>query len=129
MRPAARAISATPSSRRPVACAIVRTSASDSPIVCGSSAITRGRDRQLGRERRDLVVGDRADRAQRLGHDQVGLELAQQVGVELVDRLAGGGALAHGGVDLAPRAGPRGSTSRVDVRERRAPRAGSRTRA
>ena len=42
-----------------------------------------------------------------------GCERAQELGVELVDRVAGGGALAHRRVDLARRSRPAGSTSRV----------------
>ena len=53
------------------------------------------------RDRDDVVVGDRADRAQRLRDDQVGLQLAQPRLVERVDRLALLGQLAHGAVDLA----------------------------
>ena len=51
----------------------------------------------------DLLVGDRADRAQLLGDDQVGLQLGELLLVEEVDRLALLGALAHGRVDLARR--------------------------
>ena len=51
-------------------------------------------------DRAHVVGRHRAHRAQRLGDDQVGLELAQQRAVELVDRLPGQRALAHGGVDL-----------------------------
>ena len=53
--------------------------------------------------RDDVVVGDRADRAQRLRDDQVGLQLAQPLLVERVDRLALLGELAHRAVDLARR--------------------------
>ena len=51
----------------------------------------------------DFVVGDRADRAQLLGDDQVGLQLAQELGIELVDGALAGDRGAHGGVDLARR--------------------------
>jgi hypothetical protein len=62
-----------------------------------------------------VVDADRADRAQLLGDDEVGLEVAQAVGVELVDRLAALGALADGRVDLAGREA-RGETVARDVR-------------
>jgi hypothetical protein len=52
------------------------------------------------RDRDHVVVGDGAHGAQPLGDDQVGLELDQATRVELVDRLAALGPLAHGGVDL-----------------------------
>ena len=107
----------SPSSRRPVACAIVRTSASASPSVWGSSAITRGRDGSSAAIAGDLVVGDRADRAERLRDDQVGLERGERCGVQLVDRLAARRALAHRGVDRARRRGRRGSASRVSARQ------------
>ena len=62
-------------------------------------------DHRLGvdllRDRAHVVIGDRAHRAQRLGDDQVGLELVQRVGVELVDRLARHRALLDGRVDLS----------------------------
>ena len=54
----------------------------------------------LGRDRAHVVDGDRADAAQRLGDDQVGLEVAQADAVELVDRAALLGQLAHRAVDL-----------------------------
>ncbi len=54
-------------------------------------------------DRADVVVGDGADRAQRLGHDQVGRERLQHALVELVDRAALLGQLAHGAVDLVRR--------------------------
>ena len=63
-------------------------------------------------DRADVVVGDRAHRAQRLGDDQVGSQVVEGLDVELVDRLAGERALLDGGVDLRPssarRAGHRG---------------------
>ena len=55
----------------------------------------------------DVLDAHGADRAQRLGDDQVGLELAQPLLVEGIDRLAALGALRDGGVDL-PRRQPRG---------------------
>ena len=51
----------------------------------------------------DVVVGDRADRAQRLRDDQVGLQRAQPLLVERVDRLALLGQLAHRAIDLGGR--------------------------
>ena len=51
-------------------------------------------------DRLDVLVGDRADRAQRLRDDQVGLQVAQRRLVELVDRAALLGELAHRAVDL-----------------------------
>ena len=92
--------SSTAASLRSVAWASVRASPSTSPTVCGSSEITCGLARDLLGDRAHVVVGDRADRAQCLGDDQVGLELVQRVGVELVDRLAGERALLDGRVDL-----------------------------
>ena len=64
--------------RAPVACAIVRTSPIVSPNVLGSSETTFGQVGISSASSRDLVVGDRAHRAQRLGDDQVGLEVAQR---------------------------------------------------
>ena len=54
-------------------------------------------------ERLHVVVGDGAHRAQRLGDDEVRGERAHAVLVELVDRAALLGELAHGAVDLAGR--------------------------
>jgi hypothetical protein len=59
----------------------------------------RGRG-QLGGDPAHVSRGHRAHRAQILRHDQVGLELGQQVLVQHVDRLAALRALAHRGVDL-----------------------------
>ena len=80
-----------------------RTSPSVSPSVFGSSAITRGRDGQPAGQLGDLLVGDRAHRAQRLRDDQLGLERGERLAVELVDRLALQRALAHRRVDLRRR--------------------------
>jgi hypothetical protein len=55
----------------------------------------------LLRDRPHVVGRDRAHAAQRLCDDQVGGEIAQQLVVELVDRLALERSLADGGVDLA----------------------------
>ncbi len=52
------------------------------------------------RDRTHVLVGHGTHRAQRLGDDEVGLELGQQVLVEAVDGLAGLGELAHPRVDL-----------------------------
>ena len=58
-------------------------------------------------DRAHVVVRDRADGAQRLGDDQVGLQAPQGGLVELVDRAALLGQRAHGAVDLVRRqAGP-----------------------
>ena len=68
--------------------------------------IQRDHARRLGqrdRQRLDLVVRHGADVAQRLRDDEVGLELADELLVELVDRLAGAGALTDGRVDLGGR--------------------------
>ncbi len=54
-------------------------------------------------DRADVVVGDRAHRAQRLGDDQVGLELREAVLVQLVDGAALLRQLAHRAVDLRGR--------------------------
>ena len=55
----------------------------------------------------DVVVGHRADGAQGLRDDQIRLQRAQRILVELVDRAAGGGELPHRAVDLVRRqAGP-----------------------
>ena len=93
--------SAAPSSS--VASASRRTSLSTSPSVIGSSEITCGLRRDLLRDRAHVVERDRADLAQRLGDDQVRLELVQLLRVELVEVLAALRALAHGGVDLLRR--------------------------
>ena len=90
----------------PVACAIVRTShhrLAERPRVERDDL--RARPAAASAIACDLVVADGADRAQLLRDDQVGLELAQQLLVEAVDRVAALGALAHGGVDLAPSSG------------------------
>jgi hypothetical protein len=55
--------------------------------------------RQPLRDRAHVVEGDGADLAHRLGDDQVHLELLERRLVELVERLAAPGALAHRGVD------------------------------
>ncbi len=94
-----RAIRSSAAASAPVAWATVRTSTIVSPNVRGSSAMTCGQTGSLLRDRLDLVVADRADRAQLLRDDQVGLELAQQLLVEAVDRVAALGALADGRVD------------------------------
>ena len=58
-------------------------------------------------DRAHVVVGDRADGAQRLRDDQIGLKVPQGGLVELVDRAALLGQRAHGAVDLVRRqAGP-----------------------
>ena len=87
----------------PVAQASRTRSPSTSSRVSGSSEITSGAARQPRGDRAHVVVGDGADRAQRLGHDQVGLELRQRLLVEPVERLAAAGDLAHAGVDLGGR--------------------------
>ncbi len=56
-----------------------------------------------------VVERHRADLADRLRHDQVHAELLERALVELVEGLAAPGALAHRGVDLGGRAGPRES--------------------
>ena len=56
--------------------------------------------RDLLRDRAHVVERHGADLAERLGHDQVRLELAQLLRVELVQVLAALRPLAHGGVDL-----------------------------
>ncbi len=70
----------------------------------------RGVERDHLRERReagghgyDVVVGDRADLADRLGDDQVDVELAQRGLVELVQVAPLAGQASHLGVDLARR--------------------------
>ena len=47
-----------------------------------------------------VVDGDRADRTQRLGHDEVGAELVQKVRIQLVERLPAVRVLPDGRVDL-----------------------------
>jgi hypothetical protein len=78
-------------------------------------------DVRVGRDRAGhlahVVVADRAHRAQLLGDDEVGLEVVQEIGVELVDRLAALGVLADGGVDLGRRQVRRQPVAR-DVRQR-----------
>ena len=59
--------------------------------------------RDLLRDRAHVVDRDGAHLAERLGHDQVRLELAQPLRVQLVEVLAALRALAHGGVDLRRR--------------------------
>ena len=71
---------------------------------------------QLRGELGDVLVGDGADRTERLRDDQIRLQRPQGVLVELVDRLAPLGARAHRRIDLGggilwPT--PIGSTSRV----------------
>ena len=67
----------------------------------GPARCTRGRPGSAGASGPDVVGGDGADVAQRLRDDQVGLELADELRVERVDRRAVLRALAHGAVDLA----------------------------
>ena len=78
-------------------------SASTSSRVSGSSESTSGSPGRRARDRAHVVVGDGAHGAEGLGHDQVRLEPFELFRVEPVDRLALGGELAHGGVDLAGR--------------------------
>ena len=52
------------------------------------------------RDRPYVVVADRAHRAERLGHDEVGLEVGKQVLVERVDRLTAVHSLTHRFIDL-----------------------------
>ena len=100
---------ARPPRAPPAASARRGTSASTSPIVDGSSEITsRPRGQPAGRGDH-VVEGDRAHLAHGLGHDQVGLELAQRGLVELVERLARPGPLAHGARRSPAPRGPRGS--------------------
>ena len=95
-----RAMRSSAASRESVSWAIVRTSPKDSPerVRVEGDDLRAAGDR-LG-DRAHVVDAHGAHRAQRLGDDEVGLEVAQALGVELVDRLAALGALAHGGVDL-----------------------------
>ena len=65
-----------------------------------------GPARQAGRDLDHVLVGDRADRADRLGDDQVRLQLGEQLLVELVERPPLGHRRLHRGVDLAPRSSP-----------------------
>ena len=83
--------------------------------MCGSRATTRGRLGMVAGHRAHVVDADGAHRAQRLSDDQVGLEVLQALGVELVDGLAALGVLAHGRVDLG-RAQPAGQAVARDVR-------------
>ena len=78
-------------------------------IACAGKHLSEGRgvERQDLRHRvelfgdgADVVRRHRADLAERLGHDQVGLDLVEDRVVELVDRLAAARALAHLAVDL-----------------------------
>ena len=100
IRSAASRIKSTAASLVSVACAIVRASPRTSPTVCGSSAITIGWLSSLLGDLPDVVNGDGAHLAERLGDDQVGLQLVQKLRVELVDRLARERALLDRGVDL-----------------------------
>ena len=105
----------------------MRTSPSVSPSVFGSSATTCGGPGQRAGEVGDLLVGDRADRAQRLRDDQVGLQARERVAVELVDRFALERALAHGRVDLGC-VEARGEPVAGELGESSARPAGGRTR-
>ncbi len=78
-------------------------------------------------DRDHVVVGDRADLADRLGDDQVHLELAQGRLVELVEMAALAGALPHRGVDL-PRRETLGDDAAGEPSGGRPPPEGSRTR-
>ena len=51
-------------------------------------------------DRAHVLIGDGAHGAQRLGHDQIGLERLELIHVELVDRLTAERPLLDGGVDL-----------------------------
>ena len=69
----------------------------------GSSEITSGCVGQPLGHRDDVVERDGAHLADRLRDDQVHVELLERRLVELVERLAAAGALAHRGVDLGGR--------------------------
>ena len=58
---------------------------------------------QVGQRVVDHRHVDRADRAQVLGHDQVGVEVGQRPGVQVVEVLPGRHPGAHRGVDLGRR--------------------------
>ena len=59
-----------------------------------------GGARQARGDRANVVVGDGADRAERLGDDQVGALGGKRLLIELVERIAGADQLPHPGVDL-----------------------------
>ena len=118
---------ATVSARR-VASASRTRSSSTSPRRLGVERDhARARLEPRG-DRADVVVGDGADRAQRLGDDQVGLEVGERGLVELVERLAPPGDLAHAGVDLAGLQAGRDHAAR-QAGQAAGPRPGGRTRA
>ena len=103
IRAASSSRSRTPRSRAPAASARRTASSSTSVRVSGSSEITSGWLGEPAGDRADVVVGDRAHRAQCLGDDQVDVEAGERLLVELVQGAALGGHLTHRGVDLARR--------------------------
>ena len=86
-----------------------------------------GLARQPGGDLDHVLEGDGADLADRLGDDQVGRELGQQLLVELVQRLPLADASPSPPLSISPAPRPAGRTVRVRW-GRDAPRAGSRTR-
>jgi hypothetical protein len=70
----------------------------------------------LVRDLADVVIGDGAHRAQRLGDDQIGGQLAERLGVELIDRFTGERALLDRGIDLR-RGEPVGQPITGDLRQ------------
>ena len=78
---------------------------------------------------RDLVVGDGADRAQRLRDDQVGLELARARRGRARRSPRPASVRSRTAASISPALRPAGSDVARDAPERSAPRAGSRTRA
>ena len=115
---------------RAAASSASRSPASSAPAACGEARhvgqhLAEGRRverdhlrlrRQPLGHRAHVVERDGAHLAHGLGHDQVHVELLERRLVELVERLAAAGALAHRGVDLG-RGQPLGDHAAREVGE------------
>ena len=102
-------------------------SSSTSPSREGSSESTRGRVGSRAAIATTSSAGDRADRADLLGDDQVDVESSSSVAVERVERLARADPLANRGVDLGGVEAGRDQAPR-QPRQRPRPRPDGRTR-
>ena len=84
----------------PVASPSGSTEASTPSSRCGSTVRTSAVAAEVREGLLDVGRVHRADRAEVLGHHEVGVEPGERALVEVVEVLAGGHARGHGGVDL-----------------------------
>ncbi len=89
------AISSTARLARPVARPTSRRQSNTSSSEVGSRLITRGRPESEQAAARTSLFGDGAYVAQRLGHDQVGLQIAERRQIERIEGLFRFELLAH----------------------------------